>query len=242
MTVEDNICQYDDASPVRRNIDVLPQTRSDYIMSRYPQVVYKKHTFFSALAAGICAIGVGFIVSCTVTIIYGIHSATNEPERLVSLIEDAVRWVPSVRGSCPPALSDVLDDRREPDYRDQLDITARTQPPQNSDGRWRTVVTVVNNGTEIVSLLSLRVAVLDSNGRIVAESSEFAATPLEAKPYWRGPLTPGSTRHVNCFISGALSASLAGNLTTKVEVADIRLWDSAQQVWPLASEVCKSAR
>ncbi|MFH1719798.1 MAG: hypothetical protein ABIF19_20795, partial [Planctomycetota bacterium] len=202
----------------------------------------KKHTFFSALAVGICAIGVGFIVSCTVTIIYGMHSATNEPERLVSLIENAVRWVPAVRGSWPPALSDVLDDRREPDYRDQLDITARTELAADSNGRVRTVVTVVNSGAEIVSLLSLRVVVLDSAGKIIAESSEFAATPLAAEGHWRGPLMPGSTRHFNCSDPSAVQMPSSSVLRTAVEITDIRVWGGARQTWPGDSKVCPVAK
>lgn len=242
MTIENDINNYNDASPVRRNIDVLPQTRREYIMSHYPQVEYKKYSFLTVLAMGLAAIGVGFIVSCTVMIIYGINTIGNEPEEFISLVEDVMRRVPVLRKSFSPALSDVLDDCRRPDYRDQLEVTTRTQTLRDAEGRLRTVVTVVNKGPETVSLLPLRVAVLDSNGTIVAETDEFAATPLVAEPYWRGPLTPGSTRHIDCLVSYAEKAASTGTLTAEVEITDIRIWDGAGHVWSYERAVCKGIK
>lgn len=242
MTIDDNIYDYDNSSPVRGNIDVLPQTRRDYIMSHYPQVDCKKYSFLTVLVMGLAAIGVGFIVSCTIMIIYGINTIGNEPEEFVSLMEDAIRRVPVLRKSFSPVFSDILDDQRQPDYRDQLEVTAQMQSPQNADGKLRTIVTVVNNGTETVSLLPLRVAILDAKGKIVAQTKEFVATPLAAQPYWRGPLKPGSTRHINSVISGTSSATFTDNLTIEVEVADIRIWDGAGQVWPYDSLVCKGIK
>ncbi len=241
MTIEDNN-NYDDISSVCRNIDVLPQTRKDYIMSRYPQVDCKKYSFFTVLVMGLAAIGAGFMVSCTVMIIYGINIIGNEPEEFICLIEDVIRRIPVARESFSPAFSDVLDDHRRSDYREQLKVTARMQQPQNSGEKWRTVVTVVNNGTETVSLLPLRVTLLDSSGKIISESREFAATPLTAEPYWRGPLTPGSTRYINCLVSNTSGVAASVNITTEVEVADIRIWDGTGQVWPYDSAVCKGIK
>jgi len=235
MAIKDNIYEYDDASPVRGNIDILPQN------SRHPKVAYKKYTLLAALAMGLAAIGVGFIVSCTVMVIYGMNSLSGEPKGLSWLIEDAVRFVPAVRESLSPALSDVLNDRRRPDYRHQIEITARTQLTPDSDGRLQTVVTIVNNGEEIVSLLSLRVAVLGPSGRIIAESTEFAATPIAGQGYWRGLLTPGSTRHFTCSYPGAIRMPSLDTSRTEVEITDIRIWDAEKQSWPVVDKVCSES-
>jgi len=230
IMIKDDINQYDDASPVRRKMDiVLPDSRG-------PQVAYQKYTFLAAVAFGLAAIGMGFIVSCAVMVIYGINSLGSEQKGLLRLMEDGVRFVPAVREWLSPGLSDVLDDHRRPDYRDRLEITARTQSAPDSGGRLQTVVTVVNRGGEIVSLLSLRVAVLSSSGRIVAESTEFAATPIAGRGYWRGLLTPGSTRHFSCSYAGELRTESLDRSTTEVEITDVRIWDPDSQASPLESE------
>ena len=53
-------------------------------MNDFPQIIYKRHTFLSALAMGVSAIIIAFIVSCTVVIIYGMNFAGNKSEEVVS--------------------------------------------------------------------------------------------------------------------------------------------------------------
>jgi len=191
------------------------------MMSDYPKITYRRHTFLSALALGVSAVVIALIVCCTVVIIYGIHFAGDKSEKLVSLVEDAIQGLPTLQKSLPPVFADMLDDHRQPDYSAQLEITAKTAPEQ--DGRMRTSVRVVNNGPEVVSLLSLRVVILNAQDQIVAESNEWAATPFAADGDWPGPLMPGSRRNFASSHSG-LSASSAEDLKTEVEITDIRIW------------------
>ncbi|KPK37601.1 MAG: hypothetical protein AMJ65_14220 [Phycisphaerae bacterium SG8_4] len=197
-------------------------------MSDYPKITYKKHTFLSSVAMGLSAIVITIIISCTVLVIYGIHFAGERSEKLVSLVSDAVGSLPELQEALPPALADVLDDRREPQYAGELEIYATTALTPDQHRTARTKIEVVNKGSEIVSLLSLRVVVFGSNGQILSESNEWAATPIAADHDWRGPLMPGSHRY---FVSHRrpLGVFLGDELRTEVEITDLRVWNSSEK-------------
>ncbi len=204
-------------------------------MSDYPKVTYKKHTFLSSLAMGISAVVITIIISCTVVIIYGIHFAGDRSEKLVSLVGDAIGELPELRKALPPALADVLDDRRQPGYAAELDISAVTALTPDQHRMVRTKVEVVNKGSEIVSLLCMRIVVFGPNGEILSESNEWAATPIAADHEWRGPLMPGSHRY---FVSSrrALPVFLADELRTEVEITDLRVWNRPAAGSPLIED------
>jgi len=199
-------------------------------MNDYPRLIYKRHTFLSALAMGFSAIIIAFIVSCTVVIIYGMHFVGDKTEEVVALAEAAIRGLPELQESLPPALADMLNDRRQPDYSSQLSITPSTTLLPNDNGRVRTTIEIVNNGNEVVSLLSLRVVVLTSRNEIITESNEWAATPIAADDEWRGPLMPGSRRR---FVTSHRGRPIfyADELKTEVEITDIRIWNSEKGKW-----------
>ena len=194
-------------------------------MNDFPQIIYKRHTFLSALAMGLSAIIIAFIVSCTVVIIYGMNFAGDKSEEVVALAEKAIKGLPNLQESLPPALADMLDDRRQPDYATQLDITAKTTLLPNDDGTVKTTIEILNKGSEVVSLLSLRVVVLTAQNDIITESNEWGATPIAADHDWRGPLMPGSRRY---FVTSrrALPVFSADQLKTEIEITDIRIWNS----------------
>jgi hypothetical protein len=204
-------------------------------MSDYPKVTYKRHTFLSSLAMGLSAVVITIIISCTVVIIYGIHFAGDRSEKLVSLVGTAIAELPDLREALPPALADVLDDRRDPGYVGDLEISAVTALTPDQHRTVRTKVEVVNKGDEIVSLLCLRIVVFGPNGRILSESNEWAATPIAADHDWRGPLMPGSHRY---FVSSRCAAPvfLADELRTEVEITDLRLWNRPAAGNPLMED------
>ncbi len=194
-------------------------------MSDYPKVTYKRHTFLSSLALGLSAIVITIVISCTVLIIYGVHFAGERSDKLVSIVSDAIEELPDLQKALPPALADVLDDHREPGYVDKLDISAVTALMSDQHNRIRTKIKIVNNGSEIVSLLSLRIVVFGSNGQILSESNEWAATPIAADHEWRGPLMPGSHRYFVSHCYRSLPVFLGDELRTEVEVTDLRVWN-----------------
>jgi hypothetical protein len=171
------------------------------------------------------AVLITLILSGTAVVIFGIHFAGDKSELIISLAEDAVKGLPELQKNLPPILADVLDDRRQPDYCKQLEITTNTTLHQDRHGMLRTAVQVVNNGQEVVSLLSLRVVVLNEDNEILAESNEWAATPFAAEDEWRGPLMPGSSRRFIAYHSRRSSFYPVNNIKTEVEITDIRIWN-----------------
>jgi hypothetical protein len=211
-------------------------------MDRYPQIIYRKHTFFSAVAMGLSALGVALIVSGTAVVLYGMHLAGEQPDTFVSFAKEAVRWAPALQESLPPALMDVLDDRRQPEYCSRLEIDAETKLLDGRDGKLRTTLKVVNKGGETVSLLSLRIVVLNAKDEILAVSNQWAATPFTAEPQWRGPLRPGYQRYVAFSPREAFSRSARRGLKTEVEITDIRIWPDAKETWLADSGLSSRAK
>jgi hypothetical protein len=199
-------------------------------MNDFPQIIYKRHTFLSALAMGLSAVIIAFIVSCTVVIIYGMNFAGDKSEEVVALAEEAIRGLPKLQESLPPVLADMLDDHRQPDYATQLDITTNTTLLPDDRGTVKTKIEIANNGSEVVSYLSLRVVVLTSLNEIIAESNEWGATPIAADKHWRGPLMPGSRRYFD-ISRGGLPVYSADELRTEVEITDIRIWNREKGMW-----------
>lgn len=198
-------------------------------------ITYRKHTFLSSVAMGLSAIIITVILSGTGVLVYGVHLASEKSERVISLAQGAVRGLPELTRSLPPVLSDMLDDRRQPDYGKALAITAKvTAAPGPYDGA-RTAIEIVNNGTEVVSLLSLRVIIIDKNGRLISEGQEWAATPFAADHEWRGPIMPGSRRY---FVSGRRlhDVSLVDELRPEVEITELRVWNGPDNAPAIGDE------
>lgn len=194
-------------------------------MSQYPYITYRRHTFLSALAMGFSAIVIALLVCGTVTVIYGVHLAGEKSERVIMLAQDAVRGLPEFAESLPPALSDMLDDRRQPDYRGQLAITARLTTMPGPSDRTCTAIEVVNNGNEVVSLLGLRVLTLDERGRLLSERQEWAATPFATDGGLRGPIMPGSRRYFVGSCGRPCDLDPMTEVTTEIEVTELRVWN-----------------
>ncbi len=191
-------------------------------------IVYRKHTFLSAVALGFSAVVIAAIVSCTVILLYGVHMAGEKSERVITLAQSAIHGLPEFAESLPPALSDMLNDRRQPDYANSLAITTRPASTPGSHDAARTAIEVVNNGKEVVSLLGLRLTTFDSQGRLLSESQEWAATPVATDGGLRGPIMPGSRRY---FVSSRYCGHEAGpmeDVKTEVEITELRLWNAPQ--------------
>ncbi|MBN2130126.1 MAG: hypothetical protein JW741_11550 [Sedimentisphaerales bacterium] len=204
------------------------------------RITYRKHTFLSSVAMGLSAIVITVILSGTGVLVYGIHLASEKSERVITLAQGAVRGLPELSESLPPVLSDMLDDRRQPDYSNALAITAKlTTAPGPYDGTG-TAIEIVNNGSEVVSLLSLRVIILDNHGRLISEGQEWAATPFAADHEWRGPIMPGSRRY---FVSARRlhNISLVDELRPEVEITELRVWNGPDNAPAIGDESLSEA-
>jgi hypothetical protein len=138
----------------------------------------------------------------------------------------------------------MLDDRRQPDYCRELAIDARVVTRPGSHGRAQTAVEITNNGTEVVSLLSLRVVLLDENGGLLTESQEWAATPFAADHDWRGPIMPGSRRRFLCSGGHLYDVGPLDEVKAEIEITELRVWNGpeTQPGLPGESAVSVSAR
>ena len=189
-------------------------------MNHMSPVVVKKMGFFPALFLGlfgtiiasvVCAAGLGF---------YGLNIVDSKAGDVLALGQGLIRGLPEFQEALPPALADLLDDKRDPQYRRNIDLQARIVPDRNRDDRGRAVITVTNNGDETVSLMSLRVVLEDDRQVPIREMVTYAATPVTIDDQWRGPLLPGSTRKFSvCTWRGS------GELDVSAEVTDLRVWN-----------------
>ncbi len=200
-------------------------------MNHDPEIIYYRHTFFSAAAMVGSALAVAFIASCTAFVLYRMHLAAGDPDKFLSFTQQAVYWVPALKRTLPPSLIDVPLDSPRPDYCSHLQLAAETKPIAGSEANVRTIVRIVNEGSQTVSLLLLRIVILNSRREVLAESTEWAATPVAAHPEWRGPLQPGCQRYIAVPPVLALPATSLSGLRTHVEIADIRIWPAQDQTW-----------
>jgi hypothetical protein len=82
--------------------------------------------------------------------------------------------------------------------------------------------------------------VLDSRNEILAESNQWAATPLAADDDWRGPIMPGSSRRFAVSHHGASPEFRLDELKTEVEITDVRVWNGGEEA-PLIHDKALSA-
>jgi hypothetical protein len=87
---------------------------------------------------------------------------------------------------------------------------------------------VVNNGKEVVSLLGLRLTTFDSQGRLLSESQEWAATPVATDGGLRGPIMPGSRRYFVSSRNCGRELDPMDDVKTEVEITELRLWNAPQ--------------
>jgi hypothetical protein len=193
-------------------------------MEGRPQVVVQRRSFLSTLAMSLGALGVTATLAVAAVVLYGMNIADRKSDSLAGVFETAIRGLPNLQKALPPVLADLLSDRRRPDYARQLVVSARLVPGEDGFGR-RALIEVENKGSELVTLLSLRVVVLDEEGSPVAERNEWPATPIAVDDNdWPGPLLPGAKRRVTTgFWHPRLDPRVAG-LNVEVEVTDIRVW------------------
>ena len=178
-----------------------------------------KRGFFSTLAYGVSGVLITGIICGTGVGLYGMRMLDRKSGDLTALAKEIVAAVPDIIAALPPVLADALNDRRDPGYRSDLEIEIALR--QDHDGSsQRPVLIIKNNGDQVVSLLGLRVVLVDEDGLPVEERNTFAATPLPCEDDWRGPILPGETRKFSTQMY-----SHETGLTAEFEVTEIRLWN-----------------
>jgi hypothetical protein len=199
------------------------------------QIVKKPRSALSTAAFGLSAFTVTVVVCATSIILYGLYIVDRKSDGLVDLLESSIVSLPEVAEALPPAISDVLRDRRAPDYAEQLDVSVRLAEVAGREGVTQPVIEVQNRGHRLVTLLSMRIVILDEDGRPAVESNEWAATPFAADDDWRGPLMPGSTRKLSGgYYRLGDGRGIPGDRVS-VEITDIRVWAGETPASPALS-------
>lgn len=206
------------------------------MMSQPSYITFRRHTFLSSLAMSLGAIIITLLVSCTVVALYAVHLVSEKSEQVVGLAQGAIQGLPEFAKSLPPALSDMLDDRREPQYSQELAISAKVVSQPDDGGRVRTEIEIVNNGHAVVSLLSLRITLVDDKEQLLCEAQEWAATPVAADGGWRGPILPGSKRHFVCYGGCLWGVRPADTVKPQIEITELRVWNDTKNLSAPAQE------
>ncbi len=180
--------------------------------------------FFSTLVAGVSAIVVVGVI-CTAGIgFYGLNIADRKSDNLMQFARNLVGDMPELIAALPPIVGDVLSDERRPEYADHIQVTA-TMPEFGSGRRGRCpIIEVRNTGPEVVSMLSMRVVVLNEHGNPIADFNEWAASPIAGDRDWRGPLLPDAKRVFSADSFWIATKSERSNLSVDVEITDVRVW------------------
>ncbi len=181
-----------------------------------PAVVVRKSGFFAALAQGVFGLLITAVCCATLLGGYAVYTLNHAVGGAFSLGTSVVSHWPQWRQALPPAIAESLNDRRAPEYREQVRVATRTDHSKHGD---RLIIEVTNTGQETVSLLALRLVLEDQEGDPVYEVRAFAATPFVMDgDEWRGPLMPGATRKFARHVR-----ELGPDARVSAEIADIRL-------------------
>lgn len=186
-----------------------------------PQVVVNKGGFLTSIVRGIFGLLTATVVCASGVTVYGLHLLDRNSGRLFEGGERLLSGLPEMDKVLPLIVTEALADRRDPDYRSEVTVSARLVEGRRGSERSVTVLEVANRGKEALSALALRVTLVDDRGVPVEEFVTYAATPIafEDSPL-RGPILPGETRslsqRVRCHDSG---------LKPVVEITEIRVWD-----------------
>ena len=186
----------------------------------------------TALFLGLFGVGAVGIASGTAVVLYGMRIIDSKASDVLGFAEGSLAGVldtlPELLESLPPTLADVLNDRRVPEYAAEIDIDAAFVTDDRNGGL-RPVLTITNNGSEVVSLLAVRVAALNANKVPIREWIEVVATPIAIDGDWRGPLFPGKTRYVVMSGWRGLPAKNADTVMGVAEISEIRVWQSPDE-------------
>ena len=168
---------------------------------------------------GVLAVG---ITSGTGIVLYGLRIANTNASSLLNLADSTIAGLPELIERLPPALADLFDDRRAPDYAENLDVKVTFLADKRSSDRIRPVMTVTNNGSSVVTMLTVRVAALNQDEVPLQEWTELVATPIALNDELRGPIFPGSTRHIVLRREYRRTAS-GSAFTGAVEISELRV-------------------
>ncbi len=188
-------------------------------MSSHAPVVVRKGGFLSSLVLGLFGT-IAVVVICTAAVvIYGMNLVDRKFDQIVRLTPEMLQTLEDWQSFLPPVLSDALRDRRDPAYREQVEMSVDFLIDDNGLGK-APVLSIDNTGQETISLLGVRIVVENNAGTPLRDWVEYPVTPLALEHEWPGPLLPGSDRRFR--LHGQSIASVARPV--RLEIVELRTW------------------
>ncbi len=188
-------------------------------------LVVKKGGVLTALAHGVFGTIAVAIVCGAIVLLYGVNVVDRKSSQLLGAGTTVLSSLSEVRDALPPAIADVLADRRAPAYRNKIDVSATLLPNAGDNTSRRVTLNVTNGGEELVTMLAARIVLMDEAGHIVRSAVMYLATPLTIDSEWPGPIMPGTSRQ--CGLQVYTSSSLG---SVAVEITDVRIWHEENDV------------
>ncbi len=180
---------------------------------------------WTAMFMGIWIVGAVAITAGAAVTLYSLRIVDEKASAVLKLADTTIEGLPELIDSLPQALGDLLSDRRAPEYADALSVRVDFIPDSRSGGLYP-ALTITNQGSEVVSLLGIRVAALNANEVPLQTWSDVVATPIPLDDDdWPGPLLPGQTRHVVISRCNTVPAEMAGTVTGAWEISELRIWE-----------------
>jgi hypothetical protein len=192
-------------------------------MNTYGETVRGGRSVLSTATRAIGTFAVTTVLCGTAVGIYALSIVDRKSDNLVDLVRNTIHDLPEIVESLPPVLADLLADQRRPDYAANIVVSAKLASKPDHRGRVRPIVRLTNQGDEVVSLLTMRVLVLDDQDEPIGEFTEWAASPVAVDHDWRGPLMPGNTRVLTTH-SVSIGDDAPDDYHVEVEITDVRIW------------------
>lgn len=178
---------------------------------------------FTAFFLGLFGVAAVGLIAATAITLSAVHTIDKQATSIVGFVANSIDGLPELIDSLPPALGDILDDRRAPEY--AAEIAIKVNLITDDRGHLRPVMTIENKGGEMITMLAVRVAALNADNVPVREWTEVVATPIAIDHDWRGPIMPGKVRHVvgsRAYRGGPIDK--LSKLSVATEISDIRVW------------------
>ncbi|MGE3181409.1 MAG: hypothetical protein AB7N71_07255, partial [Phycisphaerae bacterium] len=184
-------------------------------------VVVRRNSFLTAFFTGLfglasvivlCAGGIGF---------YAMNMVDRKTSQILDPTLGTVRsLVSNWKETLPPALADAVNDRRAPEYRSELEVTAKMLK-ERRHGMNRVAIMIDNTGDEMITLLAGRIVLTNESGDPIDTDGFYAATPLTLDDDdWSGPIMPHSKRQIVQYVGQATDS----NTNAAFEITDLRVW------------------
>ena len=196
-------------------------------MNTGPAVIVNKSGFLSSLVKGVFGT-LTVLVLCGTAV--GLYAMRVADKNLPDVVQKLVVALPEWQKAMPPAIADAFNDRRDLEYAKSLDFKTRVEVVGAERGNGVVMVDVTNNGTETVSLMTIRVVVEDGSKERLCELPMTVAAPLSLfDDHGRGPVGPGHTRRIATRLQ-----HVVGEPKVSCEVTELRLWNgpAAKSVTP----------